>query len=172
MRRAASSASRRAPGLGAQLRGAAVACLLLLTALPTFAADAAGVAALAAAKRVWRSAAPPSYEYGYRKYCECHPDTPPETVVTVRDGRVVGVRHRPVGYDREVPAEQRNLQYYWTVDGLFDLLAAAFERGAEVRVKYDASRGFPAEIYIDYDASSIGDELDLKLTQVTVLTGG
>jgi len=140
--------------------------------LPTFAADTAGVTALAAARRVWRSAVPPSYEYGYRKYCECHPDTPPETVVTVRDGRVVGVRHRPVGYDREVPAEQRNLQYYWTVDGLFDLLAAAFARGAEVRVKYDASRGFPAEIYIDYDASSIGDELDLKLTQVTVLPGG
>jgi hypothetical protein len=149
------------------LRAAAVAGLLV-TALPSFAEDAA----LAAAKRSWRSAGLASYEYGYRKYCECHPDTPPETVVTVRDGRVVGVRHRPVGYDREVPAEARNLQYYWTVDGLFDLLAAAYQRGAEVRVKYDASRGFPTEIYVDYDTNAIGDELDLKLTQVTPLSSG
>jgi hypothetical protein len=96
-----------------------VACLVL-AALPSFAADPGQVAALTAAKRLWRSAALASYEYGYRKYCECHPDTPPETVVTVRDGSVIGVRHRPVGYDREVPAEPRNLQYYWTVDGLFD----------------------------------------------------
>ena len=167
MRRAASSSSRRTTRLGAWLRAAAVAGLLV-TALPSFAEDAA----LAAAKRSWRSAGLASYEYGYRKYCECHPDTPPETVVTVRDGRVVGVRHRPVGYDREVPAEARNLQYYWTVDGLFDLLAAAYQRGAEVRVKYDASRGFPTEIYVDYDTNAIGDELDLKLTQVTPLSSG
>lgn len=167
MRRAASSSSRRTTRLSAWLRAAAVAGLLV-TALPSFAEDAA----LAAAKRSWRSAGLASYEYGYRKYCECHPDTPPETVVTVRDGRVVGVRHRPVGYDREVPAEARNLQYYWTVDGLFDLLAAAYQRGAEVRVKYDASRGFPTEIYIDYDTNAIGDELDLKLTQVTPLSSG
>jgi hypothetical protein len=166
LRRAASSSSRRAPRLGGWLRGAAVAGLLL-TAWPSFAEDAA----LVAAKRAWRSAGLASYEYGYRKYCECHPDTPPETVVTVRDGRVVGVRHRPVGYDREVLAEARNLQYYWTVDGLFDLLAGAFQRGANVRVKYDAARGFPTELYIDYDTNAIGDELDLKLTQVTPLSG-
>ena len=99
-------------------------------------------------------------------------DKPPETVVTVRGGSVVGVRHRPVGYDREVPAEARNLQYYWTVDGLFDLLAAAFDRGALVRATYDASRGFPTEIHIDYDKNSIGDELDIELTQVVPVTSG
>ncbi len=138
-----------------------------MVALPSLAQDAK----LAAAKRVWRSAGLTSYEYGYRKYCECHPDMPPETVVTVRGGQVVGVRHRPVGYDHEVPAEPRNFQYYWTVDGLFDLLAAAYERGAKVRAEYDTSRGFPLEIHIDYDANAIGDELDVTLTQVTPLTG-
>ena len=168
MRRAASSTSR---ARFAWLRAAAVAGLLL-PVWPSFAADSAQLAALAAAKRSWQSAGLASYEYGYRKYCACHPDTPPETVVTVRDGTVVGVRHRPVGYDREVPAEARNFQYYWTVDGLFDLLDSAFERGAKVRVQYDASRGFPTEIHIDYDANSIGDELDVELTQVTPITGG
>jgi len=47
--------------------------------------------------------------------------------------------------------------------------AAAFERGVMVRAVYDAALGYPREIYIDYDASFIGDELDLKLTAVSPL---
>lgn len=117
----------------------------------------------------WKHAALASYEYGYRKYCECHPESPPETIVTVRDGQVRAVRHRPVGYDREVPAEAKNLKYYWTVDGLFALLRAAFERGATVRATYDPTVGYPTSIDIDYDADFIGDEVDLKITGVTPL---
>ena len=163
LQRAASCVNRRPRTPQAYWR-AAVAGWLVAAALPCLAQQDP---ALVAAERAWRAAAPASYEYGYRKYCECHPDTPPETIVTVRDGRVVGVRHRPVGYDREVPAEARNFQYYWTVDGLFELLEAAFARGAQVRATYDPARGFPTEVHIDYDRNAIGDELDIKLTQVT-----
>ncbi len=139
-----------------------------LAALPAMAhaQDAQFTASLAR----WKAAALSSYEYGYRKYCECHPDSPPETIVTVGDDKVTAVRHRPVGYDREVPAEPKNLQYYWTVDGLFALLRAAYQRGANVRVAYDPMLGFPTSIDIDYDANFIGDELDLKITGVTPLT--
>ena len=124
---------------------------------------------LAAGRSAWRAAALADYEYGYRKFCECHPDSPPETVVTVRGGKVVGVRHRPVGFTNEVQAEQRNLQFYWTVDGLFDLIDAARARGVTVRASYDAKLGYPTQVYIDYDANFIGDELDLRLTTVTAL---
>ena len=124
-------------------------------------------AELDAARGRWQAAGLASYEYGYHKYCECHRDSPPETVVSVRDGTVVGVRHRPVGSDVEVPAADRNLSYYWTVDGLFGVIASALERGAQVRTVYDAALGYPREIYIDYDAELIGDELDLRLTSVT-----
>ena len=117
----------------------------------------------------WKSAAISSYEYGYNKYCDCHRESPPETVVTVRGGTVTGVRHRPVGTAVEVPAADKNLQYYWTVDGLFELVAAAQARGVQVRAAYDAELGFPREIYIDYDAKLIGDELDLRMTGVTRL---
>ena len=144
------------------------ACAVLaVVALP--AVGHAQNAEYAASLARWKAAGLSSYEYGYRKYCECHPDSPPETIVTVRDGKVVAVRHRPVGYDHEVPAEAKNLQYYWTVDGLFTLLRAAFDRGANVRVSYDPTLGFPASIDIDYDADFIGDELDLKITGVTPL---
>jgi len=124
-------------------------------------------AELDAARTRWQSAALRGYEYGYHKYCECHRDSPPETTVTVRDGKVVGVRHRPVGSATEVPAAEKNLEYYWTVDGLFALIASAQQRGVQVRVQYDAALGFPREVYIDYDADFIGDELDVRLTAVT-----
>ena len=126
-------------------------------------------AELDAARARWQTAALTSYEYGYHKFCECHRDSPPETIVSVRDGNVVGVRHRPAGSDAEVPAADKNLGYYWTVDGLFGVIASALERGVQVRTVYDAPLGFPREIYIDYDANFIGDELDLRLTNVTVL---
>jgi len=69
----------------------------------------------------------------------------------------------------KVPAAEKNFEYYWTVDGLFELIAAAQMRRVEVRARYDSAVGYPTEIYIDYDKNLIGDELDLKLTGVTPL---
>jgi hypothetical protein len=139
---------------------------VLLASLPGL---AAADAALDAARAQWRQAGLAAYEYGYHKFCECHPENPPESVVSVRNGAVVGVRHRPVGTTVEVPAEAKNLEFYWTMDGVFDLIASAQQRGVTVRVQYDAALGFPRSIYIDYDADFIGDELDLKFTSVAPL---
>jgi hypothetical protein len=145
-----------------------VLCVLAVVALlpQTARADAA----LDAARAKWRAAKLASYEYGYHKFCECHRDSPPETVVSVRDGKVVNVRHRPVGSATEVPAAEKNFEYYWTVDGLFDLIAAAEARHVEVRAQYDAAAGYPTAIYIDYDKNLIGDELDVRLTGVSPLS--
>lgn len=129
-------------------------------------------AALDTARQRWQTAALASYEYGYHKFCECHRESPPETIVSVEGGEVTRVRHRPAGAAVEVPAQDRNFDYYWTVEGLFDLVASALERGVEVRVAYDATLGYPREIYIDYDADFIGDELDVRLTSVASLPPG
>jgi hypothetical protein len=165
MRAAASSTEGPRAAARARLGVAAFAAALALIVLPSVAQDSA----VGAHRARWRAAGLLSYEYGYRKFCECHPESPPETVVTVRDGAVTGVRHRPVNYTEEVPAEEANLEFYWTVDGLFDLLESAAKRGAQVRASYDPTLGYPTELYVDYDASFIGDELDLKLTQVRAL---
>jgi hypothetical protein len=122
---------------------------------------------LASARNAWRAAALTDYEYGYRKYCECHRDAPPETIVTVRGGSPVAVRHRRTDSPNDVPG--RNPEVYWTIDGLFDLIDSAQRRGVTVRASYDARLGFPREVYIDYDADFIGDELDVRLTNVTPL---
>jgi len=149
-------------GIAARLQSIAAFGVGTLFTLPSFGQDAP----LEAGLELWHAAALTDYEYGYRKYCDCHPESPPETIVTVRDGEVVAVRHRPVSSSEEVPAEQRNLQFYWTVDGLFALLESALGRGAQVRVDYHETLGYPTQIYIDYDRDFIGDELDLRLTRV------
>ena len=143
--------------------------LLLATLACATLGAAAQPADLAAGRDTWRATKLVDYEYGYRKYCACHPDSPPETIVTVRGGAVVGVRHRPVDSTNEVQAEARNLKYYWTIDELFELIESAQRRGAQVRATYDPQRGFPSEIHIDYDLDAIGDELDVVVTTVTVL---
>jgi hypothetical protein len=142
------------------------AAIAALVTLPAF-ADAQ----LDAARARWQSATLAAYEYGYHKYCECHRESPPETVVTVSGGNVTRVRHRLAGSDVEVPAADKNFQYYWTVEGLFDLIASALDRGVQVRASYDAALGFPREVFIDYDTDFIGDELDVRLTAVTRLDG-
>jgi hypothetical protein len=151
--------------------------IAMLRATAFLMAALAGAPALAdaqldGARARWASAALTRYEYGYHKFCECHRESPPETIVTVRDGAVVGVRHRPAGSTAEVPAADKNLEYYWTVPGLFDLIAAAQLRGVRVRAVYDGALGYPREIYIDYDADLIGDELDLRLTAVAPSAAG
>jgi hypothetical protein len=147
----------------AAIQGALMTCAAF-TIVPAF-ADAD----LDAARTRWRAAALTGYEYGYHKYCDCHRDSPPETTVSIRDGKVIRVRHRPAGTTTDVPAADKNLDYYWTVEGLFQLIGSALERGVQVRASYDAAQGFPREIYIDYDPDLIGDELDLRLTSVRPL---
>ncbi|HEU4619168.1 MAG TPA: DUF6174 domain-containing protein [Gammaproteobacteria bacterium] len=152
------------------LRAISLATLPLLLALSSAPSRADATSDLAKSRAAWRAAGIADYEYGYNKYCACHPDNPPETIVTVRDGRVVRVRHRPVGYDREVEAP-RGLEYYWTVDGLFDLVSAALQKHAEVRATYDPALGYPTEIHVDYDRDLIGDEVDLRITRLDRLSG-
>jgi hypothetical protein len=120
---------------------------------------------LDAARALWAAAQQGDYRYGYQKYCDCHREDPPLTVVTVRDGRIERVYHLHSDSPREVPAREGSLDLYWTIDDLFDKIAGAIEAGAELRVDYDQSAGYPASLYIDYDAALIGDEVDLRLTR-------
>ncbi len=164
--KAPAPARRLAPHRRAAAIAAAFAAACLGAGLGVCGPAAAGPREdLAHARAAWKAAHISNYEYGYNKYCACHKENPPETLVTVRDGKVVRVRHRPFGYDREVEAP-RGLEYYWTVDGLFDLVAKALARKAEVRAEYDAKLGYPTRIYVDYDPKLIGDEVDLRITRL------
>src|SRR5690606_7894219 len=144
-----------------------VGALAVLVGAPAARADDAS--ALDEHRRLWQEAAIDAYVYAYNKYCECHPETPPETYVTVRGNVVVDVRHQPFGFDHYVQAEPRNFEWYWTIDQLFDLVGNALERGSVVRAEYDASIGFPTHVFIDHDEDLIGDEVDVRVTKLEPL---
>ena len=115
----------------------------------------------------WKASGPESYEYGYNKYCDCHRDTPPETVVVVAAGVVERVYHVYVDSSREVPAREGSTDLYWTIDDLFRLIEGALERNATVRARYDAALGYPTAVFVDYDEQFIGDEIDVRLTRLS-----
>ncbi len=113
----------------------------------------------------WRAAGIDDYEYGDHRFCECYRRAPPETIVTVRQGKVVRVHHRHADSSREVPAREGSLQWYWTIDDLFALIEFATDREAQIRVRYDENLGYPVQVYVDYDSELVGDEIDVRLTR-------
>jgi hypothetical protein len=123
---------------------------------------------LAQARMIWERSGIDSYQYGYNKFCECHAETPPETLVSIEQGIVTDVRHRMVKTGDVVPAASANFSLYWTVDDLFALLERAANRSAAVQADFDASSGVPQRIFIDYLPDIIGDEVDVRVTQFNV----
>ncbi len=119
---------------------------------------------LAEARASWERAAIADYVYGYNKFCECHAETPPETLVSVDDGVVTDVRHRMVKTGDVVPAAKENFALYWTVEDLFALLERAASGTATVRADFDPEIGMPQRIFIDYLPDLIGDEVDVRIT--------
>jgi hypothetical protein len=122
--------------------------------------------ALEASKARWTAAGISDYRYGYRRFCECNPETPPETLVTVRDGVVTDVRHRPHGADFDVTVAEDNFQWYRTVPDLFALIESGLARATTVRVRYHEELGYPLEIFIDYGPDQPVDETDLRISRL------
>jgi hypothetical protein len=141
--------------------------LMLMLGLSVLTAGTAGAAEedlvrLETARALWDAAQDGSYRFRYQKYCDCNRDDPKITVVTISDGTVASVHHLFSGSNREVPAREGSLSDYWTMDDLFDKLAAAYAGDAVVRVDYDSNSGFPSALYIDYRPDLIGEEIDLR----------
>jgi len=120
---------------------------------------------LNSARALWQHAGLDQYVYGFNKFCECHRETPPETLVEVSRGAVTDVRHIMVKTGDTVPASARNFSLYWTVDDLFALLDRASQKDAIVRADFDAELGLPRRIFIDYLPDVVGDELDVRITR-------
>jgi len=122
-------------------------------------------ARLTTARALWQRAGFDHYVYGFNKFCECHRETPPETLVEVSGEAVTDVRHIMVKTGDTVPASARNFALYWTIDDLFALLERASQSEAIVRADFDAELGLPRRIFIDYLPDVVGDELDVRITR-------
>ena len=121
---------------------------------------------LVANRALWRSTDVVDYEYRYEKVCDCHRDKPAATIITVADGTVVAVRYSRDDYVTDMPVAEKEYRWFRTIDDLFALIETATQHATTLRVAYDPTLGYPSYLYIDYDHSLLGDEVELEVTSL------
>jgi len=110
--------------------------------------------ALDSARARWEGTGFTSYTYKYRMSCFCHPQVLETALVSVSGDQVTGVYL----VDSARPAPPETLDFYYTIDGLFDRLATDLEQEpAQFEVTYDGDAGYPTSAIIDI-SEQIADE--------------
>jgi hypothetical protein len=109
-----------------------------------------------------------NYVYQYEKSCDCHRDETAATIVTVAGGRIVAVRYSRDDYLDDIPVAEKEYQWFRTIDDLFVLIETATQHAMTLRVAYDPMHGYPNYIYIDYDHSLVGDEVEIEVTSLSI----
>ena len=110
---------------------------------------------LARARALWQRQGLASYRFEYSPRCgECPPSAARAVVVTVDAGVVV-----EASYVDSYEPVNTNPYVYGTVDSLFAVVQRAYDQRAySVRVRYDATRGFPTDVWVDWRADVIDEE--------------
>ena len=110
-------------------------------------------------RSIWMAAGLTDYTYDVRRVCFC-PFREDGVRLTVLTGVLAGGIDIATG--EALAADE--VQWYHTIDGLFDLLEDAYKRDAHsVQVDFDTSRGHPTMIFIDYSEMIADEELGFTL---------
>ena len=117
------------------------------------------------ARDAWSRAGTVDYDLAMRRLCFCW--TPIDVTVVVRDGERVAVLYAPDGAPAPVP--QEIVEYYPTIDGLFDIVEEALTTDAdEVRVTYHPDLGYPVDLWIDQSRSIADEELGFEVELIPI----
>lgn len=127
---------------------------------------------LAEARARWDSKDVASYSYILELECFCAPASELEPVlVTVQNGQVASLQYWDENPAQRTPAPASIFGPYDTIDELFELIADAIDRDADLlQVGYDPEYGFPAIINVDYQAGGSDQKL-LFVTEFEPATG-
>lgn len=111
------------------------------------------------ARAQWAEAGLDAYQMTLQRICFCpSPDYTGPFEVVVRNGAIEGVTLEGAMVDDERGE---------TIEALFDLIAGAYERGAEeIAVEYDAEWGYPTSIGIDYSAEIADEEIAYRVSDL------
>ncbi len=125
------------------------------------------LADLADNRALWEAAGLTDYTMQFQRQCLFCPVeliTPVE--LTVRDDVIEAV------FDLELqePRTEWPDGAYLTVTELFDSVQDAIDQeAAEIKIRYDGTLGYPAEINIDFNRRFVDDDIDLLVQDVTPL---
>lgn len=110
----------------------------------------------------WTELAPTSYTYAVSRLCFCGAEAIGPVRITVEDGTVT----ERVYVETGDPVSGTFAELFPTVDGLFEVLADAYERdAAQIDVTYDPETGVPLDFWIDYQVNIADEELGFRVTE-------
>jgi hypothetical protein len=144
--------------------------VLVAVAAGSLACDPFGLAGLdddelAENRALWVSLSITSYEYEVARSCFCPPSLLGPVRVRVEDGVVT----ERTFVDSANAGSEEPGEWFPSVEGLFDLLADAYEREAHrVEVNYDRDTGVPLAIYIDYEEFVADEEIGFSVESLPV----
>jgi hypothetical protein len=121
---------------------------------------------LAEAREQWSRRRARSYEFTWQQDCFCEVEWGRPIRISVDgSGQITSAAYVD---DRQAVAEPvRN--FLATVDGVFDQIEDAIDEDAsEIDVSYDATWGYPASVFVDYDRRTADEELTLHLVDFTI----
>ncbi len=146
--------------------GSIVTAVLLLGPLACGDSTGPEVDRLSEQRSLWEAQSLEDYTFDVRRVCFC-----PFREEGVRLTVVAGVLTGATDLATDKVLEPNEVQWYLTIDGLFDLLEDAYDQdAARVDVDFDASRGYPTSIWIDYSEMIADEELGFTLlTEVRTL---
>ncbi len=125
--------------------------------------------ALDKARETWLREGSDTYTMTVVHTCFC-PDTDPVEVEVVAGGVRSATIH---AQDGDLVVEASEYRSWYTVDGLFDEIQAALDRGAhEVRVEYADKLGYPKDIYVDVEQLAVDDEYGWTITAIRLDPAG
>jgi hypothetical protein len=118
----------------------------------------------------WHATGLTSYEMKVHIGCFCPFFDRMPLTVQVRNGQVVSVldsQGQPVAPDDPIRAHDN--ERLMTIDGVFGFARDAIRNADETKVAYDAARGHPTSLSIDYIKLAMDDELGVNIADVRPL---
>lgn len=145
--------------------------LFLLLSLAAFPAAAAPLNDTLEAKRhQWQSANIQSYTYHYQRPCACQKEDRSLFAIRVIEGAIAEVMYIQPDSNTRTPIAEAQQHWYPTIDDLFDrLVQAQTMDAARIEAAYHPLYGYPVWIYIDYNASTTDDDMDIRVNNLQVL---
>jgi Family of unknown function (DUF6174) len=108
---------------------------------------------------LWLDAGIDDYDYVMQRSCFCSPEFTQPGRVRVRDGTIDSVADP----DDRTPLDPAG---YLTLLDLFGVVQQAIDAEADgLAVTYDATRGFPASVWVDFDELIADDEYEYTATE-------
>ncbi len=105
------------------------------------------------------------YEFRWRCFCTRINDWVEVTVRNDTVFRIVNLESEEA-YENEWAWQREDFR---TIDGLFDLIREARDKPADsITAAYDASKGFPVKVDIDWNRGLIDEEIGFEIRKVIV----